>query len=170
MRRSDKYLLIMMNYMRLISLTWYYTPPTGIANIPDFKYPIPAVTANFWGHVLIGDSATAVLKWNSYLKDGFWEDAQNFTASFIPFIGSGKDFLETVKACQAQECQALGIGMIVLAGVGVLADVSPVTGEIYAKFAKVFKPSKQSTKGVANGLEQVIKEGVDASKTIDGLN
>ncbi len=151
------------------TVTATYTPPVGIADIPDFKYPIPAVTANFWGHILTNDSATAVLKWNSYLKDGFWEDAKNFTTSFIPFIGSGKDFLETVKACQTQECQTLGVGMIVLAGVGVIADISPVTGELYAKFAKVFKPSKQGTKGVSNGIEKIIQEGVDAGKTVDGL-
>ncbi len=151
------------------TITATYTPPTGIADIPDFKYPIPAITANFWGHVLINDSATAVLKWNSYLKDGFWEDAKNFTASFIPFIGSGKDFLETVKACQTQECQTLGVGMIVLAGVGVIADISPVTGELYAKFAKVFKPSKQGTKGISSSVEKIIKDSVDANKTVDGL-
>ncbi len=59
--------------------------------------------------------------------------------------------------------------MIVLAGVGVIADVSPVTGAVYAKFAKVFKPSKQGTKGVSNGIEQVIREGVDAGKTSDSI-
>ena len=56
-----------------------------------------------------------------------------------------------------------------LASVGVIADVTPATGALYAKFAKVFKPSKLSTKGISNGLEQVIKEGVDATKTVDGL-
>jgi hypothetical protein len=56
-----------------------------------------------------------------------------------------------------------------LPGVGVIADVIPATSAIYAKFAKVFKPSKLTTKGVSNALEQVIKEGVDATKTIDAL-
>ena len=56
-----------------------------------------------------------------------------------------------------------------LAGVGVIADVTPATGALYAKFAKVFKPSKLTTKGVSNGFEQVIKEGVDATKSIDGI-
>lgn len=59
--------------------------------------------------------------------------------------------------------------MIVLAGVGVIADVTPVTGQLYAKFAKVFKPSKLTTKGVSNALEQAIKEGVDATKSVDGI-
>ncbi len=59
--------------------------------------------------------------------------------------------------------------MIVLARVGVIADISPVTGELYAKFTKVFKPSKQGTKGVSNGIEKIIQEGVDAGKTVDGL-
>jgi PKD repeat protein len=151
------------------TITALYTPPNGIADIPDFKYPLPVVTANFFGHIVINDTATAVLKWNSYLKDGFWDDTKTFITDFIPFIGSGKDFLEAVKACQVQECQTLGVGMIVLAGVGVIADVTPVTGELYAKFAKVFKPSKLSTKGVSDGIEKVIKEGVDAGKTVDGL-
>ncbi len=152
------------------TVTATYVPPTGISSIPDFKYPIPTITATFWGHTLIGADAAAVNKWNSYLKDGFWDDAKNFITDFIPFIGSGKDFLASVKACQVQACAVLGYGAIVLAGVGVIADISPVTGELYAKFAKVFKPSKLTAKGVSNALEQVIKEGVDATKSVDALS
>jgi PKD repeat protein len=152
------------------TVTATYVPPTGIAGVPDFKYPIPTETTTFRNHILTGGLATDVNKWRSYTQDGFWEDGKNFVTSFIPFIGSGKDFLASVKACQAQECSTLGVGMIVLASVGVIADITPATGAIYAKFAKVFKPSKLTTKGVSNALEQVIKEGVDATKTINGIS
>ena len=84
-------------------------------------------------------------------------------------MGSGKDFLAAVKACQVQTCSVLGYGEIVLAGVGVIADVVPATGVIYAKFAKVFKPSKLGAKGVSSAVEKIIKEGVDSTKTVDEL-
>jgi PKD repeat protein len=151
------------------TVTATYVPPTGIAGIPDFKYPIPTETTMFRDHILTGGLATDVNKWRSYVQDGIWDDAKNFVNDFIPFLGSGKNFLAAVKACQVQTCSVLGYGAIVLAGVAVVADVVPATGVIYAKFAKVFKPSRLTTKGVSNGLEQVIKEGVDATKTVDGL-
>ena len=151
------------------TVTATYDPPTGISGIPDYKYPIPAESAQFFGHVLIGADAAAVTQWRSYLQDGIWDDAKNFVINFIPTIGSGKNFMATVKACQTQECGVLGVGAIVLAGVGVVVDVLPVTHALYAKFAGVFKISRFATKGISNGLEQVIKEGVDATKTVDGL-
>ncbi len=51
----------------------------------------------------------------------------------------------------------------------VIADLLPVIVALSAKFAKVFKPSKLGSKGVPNTLEQIVKEGVDATNTIHAL-
>ncbi|NJK45672.1 MAG: hypothetical protein HC933_16670 [Pleurocapsa sp. SU_196_0] len=136
--------------------------PSGTEPIEPFAYPISSVTANFFGHVVAGDTAEAVTKFYAYLQEGFWNDTRDFVLGFVPFIGSGGELLSAIKSCRPQ-CNAV---VLVLAGAGVAADAIPVIGDALVPYLKSLKVSllPGGKAGASNAIGKVVNDGLTRPK------
>jgi PKD repeat protein len=138
--------------------------PNGVATLQPLKYPMPAYTYSFLGHVIAGKSPAEILVIEENMKKQAWEDVKTFVVdNMVPFYSSGKAFVEAVGACATQhQCNPAGI---FLAGVGVIADFLPATKLLIGPVLKANRLSSIGENVLSKTLGDVVKEGSVAGKT-----
>lgn len=101
--------------------------------------------------ILFFQTTEAADKFLEYLKDGFWKDVRNMI-DWILVLGSTLTFFEAVAACinkspptagqegeEPQKCDPMGL---VMAGVGIIADVATSLVVVFKPLQALFKASR----------------------------
>lgn len=143
------------------SVATSYNYPTGNAPaIAAYAYP---AHAKFLGHLVFGETAQAVADFRTYTQEGFYDDLKNYVLGPIPFIGSGRDFMEAVNALKENGVSRSTVASTFLSSVGVVADVAPAVAVGYKTLFKSFKLSKLGTGEAAKVLEQDTVERISST-------
>jgi hypothetical protein len=125
--------------------------PTGLEDVEPFEIEDLTNARAYFGVILFGQTAEAADKFLEYLKDGFWKDVRNMI-DWIPVLGSTLNFFEAVAACinkspptvgqegeEPQKCDPMGL---VIAGVGIIADVATSLVVVFKPLQALFKASR----------------------------
>jgi PKD repeat protein len=147
-------------------------PTASAPVISDYTYPIGDPT-KFFGHIVFGETADKVRKFEDGVNGGFFNDAvdglKETLINQIPFYGSGKQFSQALDNYRQQGPSVGSVANVFLAGLGVAADFVGA-GEAAGPYWKILVASRLEAKGAAKAFDEVIADAAAAGKLPEGIH